>query len=183
MSLLLVSKNYKRQFVITGIIVVVTIIGLTFAGNYGIKSYENSLEHPLDCAVNSDDGRTLVNVEKGECYSDSVQRITEGDTIKTKSGNSIRLSLVSAPELDEQGGVKSREFVRESCPINSQIFIDEDDGQLQGSYGRMIAKIYCGYSDKSVNELVLENNHGTIYKKFCGISEFGKEDWAVKYGC
>jgi len=176
-------KGYKKEFVITGIIVVITVIGLTFAGNYGIKSYENSLEQPLDCFIVSDDGTTLLNIEKGKCYSDSIQRVVDGDTIKTKSGDSIRLSLVSAPELDEQGGMESKEFVLKSCPINSQIFIDEDDSQLQGSYDRTIAKVYCGYSDKSINEMILDNNHGEIYKKFCKISEFGKDDWAVKYGC
>ena len=107
----------------------------------------------------------------------------DGDTIKTKSGDSIQLSLVSSPELDESGGIESKEFILKSCPINSQIFIDEDDGQLQGIYGRMIAKVYCGYTDKSVNELILENNQGIIFKKFCQVSEFGSERWAIKHGC
>lgn len=79
-------KTYKKEFVITVIIVVVTIIGLTFVGNYGVKSYENSLEQPLDCFIVSDDGTTLLNTEKGKCYSGSIQRIIDGDTIKIKSG-------------------------------------------------------------------------------------------------
>jgi endonuclease YncB( thermonuclease family) len=176
------KKNYKSGFLIIGIIVVIIIIGLIFAINYRIKPHENSLKQPLDC-FSSENSKTLVNIEKGKCSIDSIQRVIDGDTIKTKSGESIRLSLVAAPELDKSGGIESKEFVQKLCTINSQIFIDEDDGQLEGSYGRTIAKVYCGNTEKSVNELVIENNHGIIYKKFCKKSEFGAESWAKKYGC
>ncbi len=103
--------------------------------------------------------------------------------MKTMSGDSLRLSLVSVPELDESGGKESQEFVESFCLEEIPIFVDEDDSQMEGSYSRMIAKAHYGYTNKSVNELILENNHGTIYDRFCKISEFGNEDWAVKHGC
>jgi endonuclease YncB( thermonuclease family) len=39
------------------------------------------------------------------------------------------------------------------CPVGSTALIDEDDGQTGGSYGRIVAKVYCG--DKILNEELL----------------------------
>ena len=33
------------------------------------------------------------------------------------------------------------------------------------------------------NEKIIENNHRTIYQRFCEISDFGEEGWAVAHGC
>jgi len=50
---------------------------------------------------------------------------------------------VSAPELSEPGGLEAKQFIEEICPVGSNLIIDEDDGQLQGSYGRVIAQVIC----------------------------------------
>lgn len=175
----------RTVFLIITILGIITGIGLNFVfdsdTNYDNKSVEYS-DLPIDCLI-IEDGKITQYLEKGECRGYIIEKVIDGDTIKTMSGDSLRLSLVSAPELDEPGGKESQEFVKSLCPEETPIFVDEDDGQLEGSYGRIIAKVYCGYSEKSVNEVILENNHGIIYKKFCDISEFGKEGWSIRHGC
>ena len=137
---------------------------------------------PLDCLITSDGG-TIINTEKGDCYTDSISKIVDGDTIHDNSGNSIRLVLVDSPEIHTDEGKESKEYLESICLVGSTIHVDEDDNQLKGSYDRMIAKVYCEGDIQSLNEKIIENNHGTIYQRFCDVSEFGDEKWAIKYGC
>ena len=115
--------------------------------------------------------------DKGLCYESTLTRVIDGDTIKDSEDQSIRFSLVSAPELNEPGGKDSKAFLEALCPIGSKIFIDEDDGQMQGSYGRTIAQVHC--NGMSMNAEMIYNNHATIDTRYCGASEFSFESWAV----
>ena len=56
--------------------------------------------------------------------------------------------------------------------------IDEDDGQTEGSYGRIVAVVYCDGSN--LNAQMLEGRHALLYKDFCNASEFANENWT---GC
>ncbi len=114
------------------------------------------------------------------CFSGKVTAITDGDTIKV-DGKPIRLALSSTPELHESGGINAREFTLEFCPPGSTAIVDEDDGQQEGSFGRMIAAVYC--SDKLLNAALLDSKRATISERFCSSSEFGNEEWALRNGC
>jgi len=114
------------------------------------------------------------------CFSGKVTAITDGDTIKV-DGKPIRLALTSTPELHESGGINAREFTLEFCPPGSTAIVDEDDGQQEGSFGRMIAAVYC--SDMLLNAALLDSKRATISERFCSSSEFGNEDWALRNGC
>jgi endonuclease YncB( thermonuclease family) len=114
------------------------------------------------------------------CFSGKVTAITDGDTIKV-DGKPIRLALTSTPELHESGGINSREFTLSFCPPGSTAIVDEDDGQQEGSFGRMIAAVYC--NDMLLNAALLDSKRATISERFCSSSEFGKEDWARRNGC
>jgi endonuclease YncB( thermonuclease family) len=114
------------------------------------------------------------------CFSGKVTAITDGDTIKV-DGKAIRLTLTSTPELHESGGINSREFTLSFCPPGSIAIVDEDDGQQEGSLGRMIAAVYC--HDMLLNAALLDSKHATISERFCSSSEFGNEDWAKRNGC
>jgi len=114
------------------------------------------------------------------CFSGKVTAITDGDTIKV-DGKPIRLALSSTPELHESGGINAREFTLEFCPPGSTAIVDEDDGQQEGSFGRMIAAVYC--SDKLLNAALLDSKRATISERFCSSSEFGHEEWALRNGC
>lgn len=144
---------------------------------------ESPLLSPLDCLIITDNDGKITNIEKGDCYTDTVSKIVDGDTIHDGSGDSIRLVLVDSPEIYTDEGIKSKKYLESICPVGSTIHVDEDDNQLKGSYGRIIAKVYCDGMNDSLNQKIIENNHGTIYQRFCDVSEFGNEDWAIKYGC
>ena len=115
-----------------------------------------------------------------ECISGQVTRVIDGDTVVVNEVH-VRFALSSAPELTEKGGIEAKNFIESICPIGSKALVDEDDGQTGGSYGRTVAELYC--DNRLVNSALLEQNLGTIDKRFCGVSEFSNEDWAKKYGC
>lgn len=115
-----------------------------------------------------------------ECFTGTVSRIIDGDTIVVDN-TTIRFALAAAPELSEPDGVKAKEFIENACSVGSLVLVDEDDGQIGGSYGRTIAKIYC--NDVSLNEALVNSGLGYIDSRFCDKSEFSDENWAKEYGC
>jgi len=114
------------------------------------------------------------------CIAGVVTQIIDGDTLEIGQTR-IRLALTSTPELDESGGQEAKQFVEEQCPKGSVVLVDEDDGQIEGSFGRMIAKVYC--NDILLNEILLENEYAFLNTNFCEKSEFSSEAWAKKFGC
>ena len=119
------------------------------------------------------------------CYTARVTRIIDGDTIDvshltTGEPIRIRLSLVDTPERGEELYQEATDFTGTMCPGGSRIIFDQDDGQLEGSYGRVIGAVYC--NGILLNEALLETSLGVIDTKFCETSEYG-DDWARKYGC
>jgi len=114
------------------------------------------------------------------CISGSVARIIDGDTIVV-GDKSIRFALVNTPEWGEYDYVQAGNYIETICPVGSKVLIDEDDGQTQGSFGRIIGKIYC--NKLNLNEEILEAGHAEILTKFCDVSEFAEESWAQKFGC
>ena len=114
------------------------------------------------------------------CISDFVTRIIDGDTIVV-GDKSIRFALVNTPEFGDSDYTQAKNFVETICPIGSKVLVDEDDGQTQGSLGRIIGKIYC--NNLNLNEEILEVGHAVILPEFCSVSEFAEESWATKHGC
>jgi len=114
------------------------------------------------------------------CFTGDVTAIIDGDTIKV-DGNSIRFALVDTPEIGEYGYGLAKDFVAKICPLGSIALVDEDDKQTQGSYGRMIAIIYC--NGMNLNKAVLDQGYGKIDTYFCTKSEFEYDGWAQTHGC
>jgi len=149
------------------------------AGNPAMESY------PRQCRTS--DGKHFVeSISSQECSGTArcitgvVTKVIDGDTIKV-DGQSIRFALASAPELNEFQGPEARNFIDEICPVGSTATVDEDDGQTEGSYGRIVGVIYC--NGMNLNEELVDSGLGNLEKKFCNISEFGDSDWALKHGC
>lgn len=115
-----------------------------------------------------------------KCFSGIVTQVTDGDTINV-DGIQIRFALSSAPELYDFEGEESRELIDTICPVGSNALVDEDDGQTGGSYGRIIAVIYC--NDKNLNSELLDSGFGYLALEFCSKSEFASSSWVQKYGC
>lgn len=120
------------------------------------------------------------------CFTAIVTRIVDGDTldVTTVDNNNtirIRLALTNTPEIGQPLYSEATRFTATLCSVDSTAVIDEDDGQTQGSYGRMISKVYC--QDKILNAELLNAGLATIDTRFCNESEFANEGWAQQYGC
>ena len=119
------------------------------------------------------------------CYTARVTRIIDGDTIDvahltTGEAIRIRLALTNTPEKGEELFDAATDFTAELCSPGSRIIFDQDDGQLEGSFGRVIGAVYC--NGVLLNEALLETSLAVLDTRFCEASEYGTE-WGVKYGC
>ena len=78
------------------------------------------------------------------------------------------------------------DFTASQCRVGSTVFYDPDDGQRGGSYGRVIALVWCGTDmspNASLNALLIENGHAGMFTQFCRTSEFSTQQWAENAGC
>ena len=127
---------------------------------------------------------TSINCNDQICTTGVIAQVIDGDTVKFLSDNGeeirIRLALVNAPERTEPGGNESKAFAVSQCSAGSESVFILDRGQ-KPSFDREIGLVFC--SETSLNELLLENDHAELDPRFCGRSEFGGLDWALKYGC
>jgi endonuclease YncB( thermonuclease family) len=111
------------------------------------------------------------------CLSADVEHIVDGDTLDI-GGVRVRLALVNSPEVGQPGYSEATQFTAQTCPIGSRALVDEDDGQTGGSYGRMVALVYCG--SVNLNAELLRTGHAVLLADFCSVSEFARDSWA---GC
>jgi len=118
------------------------------------------------------------------CTTVIIAQVVDGDTVKFLSDDGeeirIRLALVNAAELTVPSGEEAKIFAESQCSSGSESVFILDRGQ-KPSFDREIGLVFC--SETSLNELLLENDYAEIDPRFCGRSEFGGLDWAVKYGC
>jgi len=124
--------------------------------------------------------------EEPICYSASVTKIIDGDTIDVRhlsTGESlrIRLSLIDTQERGDELFEAAKDFTANLCPVNSRIIFDQDDGQTELTYGRVIGLVFC--SGNLLNEELLETNLAVIDSRFCDESEYRNDEWAQRYGC
>ena len=118
-------------------------------------------------------------------FSGIITEITDGDTLDFRilngSNITIRLSLVDTPERGELGYEEASEFAATVCPVGSDAIFVQDSWQKVDKYDRSLGLVYC--NDMMLNERLLSSGHAEIFKIYCNESEFGTQDWAVKYGC
>ena len=137
---------------------------------------------------NNDGGSTSTTECQGQadCFRGTVTEIVDGDTLDVNNVR-VRLALVNTPERGQIGYTEAIDFVQSVCDVGTTALVDEDDGQKEGSFDRVIGIVYCGIDNinnkKSLNELLLENGYAVIYQDFCGISEFSSAGWAQSRGC
>ena len=133
-------------------------------------------------------GSTSTNECQGQadCFRGTVTEIVDGDTLDINNVR-VRLALVNTPERGDSGYTEAIDFVESVCGVGTTALVDEDDGQKEGSFDRVIGLVYCGNDNinnkKSLNELLLERGYAIIYQDFCGISEFSSAGWAQSRGC
>ncbi len=138
---------------------------------------------PLSLSFSQVDVYSTEGIEcsgSASCSEGIVTRIIDGDTIDVDYVT-IRFSLINSPEFGEGGYEAATLFTAEACPVGSRVIVDEDDGQTSGSFGRQIAKVFCG--SKVINEELLKSGNAVILAKHCEESEFSSEGWARAFGC
>jgi len=101
------------------------------------------------------------------CFTDTVTHIVDGDTLDIGSTR-IRLALVNTPEVGQPGYAEGKQFTSQTCPVGSQALVDEDDGQTGGSYGRMVAVVYCG--GVNLNAALLSSRYAVLLPYYCSVS-------------
>ena len=111
------------------------------------------------------------------CFTDTVTYIVDGDTLDVGSTR-IRLALVNSPEVGQPGYTEAKQFTALTCPVGSSALVDEDDGQTGGSYGRMVAVVYCG--GVNLNGALLGSGNAVLVTYYSSVSEFADEPWT---GC
>jgi hypothetical protein len=111
------------------------------------------------------------------CFSDNVTHIVDGDTLDIGQTR-IRLTLVNSPDVGQSGYAEAKEFTNRTCPVGSVALVDEDDGQTGGSYGRMVALVYC--HGVNLNAELLRTGNAVLLPSFCSVSEFARDPWT---GC
>ena len=122
---------------------------------------------------------------QADCFRGTVT-VVDGATLDINNVR-VRLALVNTPERGENGYTEAIDFVQSVCGVGTAALVDEDDGQKEGSFERVIGIVYCGNDNinnkKSSNELLLEGGYAVIYQDFCGVSEFSSAAWAQSRGC
>jgi endonuclease YncB( thermonuclease family) len=155
----------------------------------GLESSDESSSNNIDNNYANNNTNVLPSTEcqgQADCFSGKVTDIVDGDTLDINNVR-IRLSLVNTPERGEAGYTEAKEFVKSVCSVGTRALVDEDDGQKEGSFDRLIGLVYCGNdgidNEKSLNELLLGGGYAVIYQDFCNISEFSSATWAQRHGC
>lgn len=146
----------KKQYLIIFSIIIVSLFSFALLGSNLYSNREEQDDIELEGIVNY---------------------VVDGDTLDINDIR-IRLALVDTPERGQDGYKEAREFVKNLC-LNKKGEVDIDDGQRRGDrYGREIGIVYC--DGINVNKALVENNLTKIYTEYCDISEFSKEEWAIK---
>jgi len=146
----------------------ISVIGI------GIVAYSISITPP----------DTSIDCEEQICTTGTIAQVVDGDTVKFLSDQGeeirIRLALINSPERTDPGGEDAKMFAESQCSVGGESVFILDRGQ-KPSFDREVGLIFC--SETSLNELLVENDHAELDPRFCGRSEFGGLDWALKYGC
>jgi micrococcal nuclease len=153
----------KRTLLFITILIAIMVICLIL-----VLSYNDSTQTSVICKGNA------------ACYQGTITGVYDGDTVYV-DGDPIRLALTSTPEIGEIGGGEAREFSLSICPIGTTALVDEDDGQTEGSFARLIGVVYC--NGRNLNSALLEEGFGEIDSRFCDESEFSNEEWSRNFGC
>ena len=116
----------------------------------------------------------------GDCITGKVTEIIDGSVIFVNR-SSIKFVLIDTEQISTPGGKEAKKFVEQACPVGSKVLVDEDGGQKLGSFGRMLAVVYC--DNVNINSALLEAGLAKFKTNHCKISEFSEQDWTKNHGC
>jgi hypothetical protein len=117
----------------------------------------------------SPENSTITTISDKFDLISKVVKVVDGDTLDLASGDRVRLSIANTPERGQEGFALATQFTKNLC-LGKDAKIDFDDGQPQGSFGRIIGLVYC--DGENLNERLIEGGYATVWTKFCKVSEF-----------
>lgn len=171
------------------IVVIIVIVGigasLTNSDNYQEqKAIQQSEKIEQQNQVMKESSNSYNNIptsnynsDNAKYFSGKVTGIIDGDTILV-DGQSVRFALASTPELNQPMGQAAKKYIQEICPMGSTVTVDEDNGQTQGSYGRIVALVTC--NGVNLNQAIIEKGFAHLSFTYCDNSEFADNAWS---GC
>ena len=173
---------------VTVVIVLIAGIGVFFANSENIEDKNNIEQSGIiesqNQEIKSGSSNSYNNIPtsnynsaNAQYFTGKVTGIVDGDTIQV-DGKSIRFALASTPEINTPMGLAAKKYVQEICPMGSKVTVDEDDGQTQGSYGRIVAMVTC--NGVNLNQAIIEKGFGHLSFAYCEDSEFSDNAWS---GC
>jgi len=95
-----------------------------------------------------------------EDFNARVTKVTDGDTIRVKWGERdfdfpVRFANISAAELNEEGGERSRDWLAERIE-GEDVLIMVDPSNRVGKFGRLIGEVI--HRGLNINELSMAEN-------------------------
>jgi endonuclease YncB( thermonuclease family) len=93
-------------------------------------------------------GKLIEGYDQDEIF---VTRVVDGDTLKTDSGESVRLLGINSPEKGEKYSKEAKEFL-ESKVLNKKVRL-EFLGDRYDKYGRLLAYVYHGEENINIKEV------------------------------
>jgi micrococcal nuclease len=114
--------------------------------------------------ITKPDVPTLSPTEQEQPATQTVTRVIDGDTVELSSGQSARLTGVSAPELDEKYGDKAKIYLEERL-LNQEVRLEYERGYEKDRFNRLNAYVFV--SDENINEMIIRQGLAkvVIYEK------------------
>lgn len=93
----------------------------------------------------------------------TVASVHDGDTLRLQCPGSaktipVRLERIDAPEIHQAGGIASRDYLRQRCPVGSTVRLSSAGVDR---YGRTLGDVDCGHG--SAQEDMLRSGHAWVY--------------------
>src|ERR687890_787441 len=118
-------------------------------------------------------------------YNIDLENSEDSSTNNNNDDENYNANVLPSTECQgEAGYTEAREFVKSVCSIGTDVLVDEDDGQKEGSYDRLIGLVYCVGDDNSsnkkgalLNEVLLQRGYAVVFEEFCDKSEFSNAGW------
>jgi len=103
-------------------------------------------------------------------YSAKVVRVVDADTVwldvdlgfDVRRKDSFRLYGINAPEMNTDAGLAAKRYLEALLIEFPMIFMTTVKDRRE-KYGRYLATLFVPTSEKSVNEMLIENGHAVAY--------------------
>ena len=114
--------------------------------------------------ITKPDVPTLSPTEQEQPAIQTVTRVIDGDTVELSTGQSVRLTGVSTPELKEKFSQEGKAFLEEKL-LNQEVRLEYERGYEKDRFNRLNAYVFVG--GENINVLIVREGLAkvVIYEK------------------